>query len=168
MKSPNVLLLHKNLEVLRRELDNILSKKSKAALAAAVRANVMQLFSLGTEHFTFASSLGAAHWRQVVSRSYYGAYCVSRAVRLAVCGQYSSETNDHQRVGELPDDFPERNTFANRLRLLRDDRNLCDYDHTVVEDDLGMRSSEARALVEQFIASAAQYLAKRRFRVNWR
>lgn len=165
MRSPHILLLNKNVADIRRELGSILSRKSTAAFDAAVKENVIQLFSLGLHHFDFAKNLGNAHWRQIVSRSYYGAYSVSKAVRLAVYGQYSQEVKDHEKVGFLPDDFPDKNTYANRLRLLRDDRNLCDYDHTAVETDLGMSSSDTLVLVNEFVLHARTYLKARKYRV---
>lgn len=163
MKSPHILLLNKNTVELRRELAHILSKKSAAAFDADVKLNVLQLFSLGLEHLNFAGMLGPTNWRQIVSRSYYGAYSVSKSVRLAVNGQYSREVKDHEKVGDLPDDFPDKNMYANRLRLLRDDRNLCDYDHTVREADLGMSSTDARALVMGLVGHARGYLRKRKY-----
>jgi hypothetical protein len=165
MKSPHILLLNKNVADLKRELARILSRKSSLAFDAEVKTNVAQLFSLGENHFEFARTLPSIYWRQVVSRSYYGAYSVSKAVRLAVRGQYSQEVKDHEKVGDLPDDFPDKSTYANRLRLLRDDRNLCDYDHTAVEADLGMSSSDALALVGNFVLHARGYLRARKYHV---
>ena len=163
MKTPHILLLNKNVIELRRELGSILSKRSAAAFDQHVRDNVVQLFNLGLNHFNFARVQQSTNWRQIVSRCYYGAYNVSKAIRLAVNGQYSKETKDHEKIGELPDDFPEKSTYANRLRLLRDDRNLCDYDHTTAEADLGMSSSEAIALVDRFVAHARPYLGARKY-----
>jgi hypothetical protein len=165
MKSPHILLLNKNVAELRRELAHILGKKSASAFDANVKLNVAQLFSLGLEHLTFAGTLGPTNWRQIVSRTYYAAYSVSKSVRLAVNGHYSREVRDHDKVGELPVDFPDKSTYANRLRLLRDDRNLCDYDHTVQEIDLGMNSTDALALVRTLVDHARGYLRKRKYRV---
>lgn len=165
MKSPHILLLNKNVIELRRELGSILSKKSAAAFDSEVKKNVIQLYSLGLYHFDFANAQASVNWRQIVSRSYYGAYNISKAVRLAVNGQYSKEVKDHERAGELPDDFPDKHTYANRIRLLREDRNLCDYDHTVVEADLGMSSTDALALVDNLILHARSYLKLRKYRV---
>jgi hypothetical protein len=165
MRTPHILLLKKNVLEVRRELAGIFSKRCALLFDAEVKANVLQLFSLGENHYQFAKSLQTTHWRQVVSRAYYGAYGVSRAVRLAVDGQYSQEAKDHARVGQLPEDFPKKNTYANRLRLLRDDRNLCDYDHTAVETDLGMSSTDALALVREFVQHARSYLRARKYRV---
>lgn len=165
MKSPHILLLRKNLVELKQELGGILSKKSLKAFDDEVRKNVVQLFGLGNEHLTFANSLPAAQWRQVISRAYYAAYSVSKSVRLAVHGHYSQEVKDHDKVGDLPDDFPDRNTFANRLRLLRDDRNLCDYDHTAVEGDLSSTRVDTLALVTDLANRARVYLYARGIRV---
>ena len=165
MRSPHILLLNKNVVELKRELARVLSKKSSRAFDAEVKENVVQLFDLGEGHFEFARAIPALHWRQVVSRCYYGAYSVSKAVRLAVRGQYSQEVKDHEKVGDLPDDFTDKNTYANRLRLLRDDRNLCDYDHTTVEADLGLSSADTLTLVGNFVLHARAYLRARQFHV---
>jgi hypothetical protein len=165
MRSPHILLLTKNVGELKRELASVLSKKSARAFDAEVKENVAQLFALGVHHFEFARSTPAVHWRQVVSRAYYGAYGVSRAVRLAVAGHYSREVKDHDKVGDLPDGFPDQNTYANRLRLLRDDRNLCDYDHTAAEADLALTVPDTLALVGALFAHARAYLKARKFYV---
>ena len=165
MRSPHILLLNKNVVELKRELARILSKKSSRVFDAEVEQNVVQLFDLGRHHFEFAQVIPAVHWRQVVSRCYYGAYSVSKAVRLAVRGHYSQEVKDHEKVGDLPDDFPDKNTYANRLRLLRDDRNLCDYDHTAVAADLGLSSADTLTLVGNFVQHARVYLRSRHFHV---
>jgi hypothetical protein len=165
MRSPHILLLNKNVAELKRELASVLSKKSSLAFDAEIKANVVQLFSLGEHHFEFGKTIPTHHWRQIVSRSYYGAYSVSKAVRLAVRGQYSRDVKDHEKIGDLPDDFPDKNTYANRLRLLRDDRNLCDYDHTAVEADLGIGSTDSLTLVGDFVQDARAYLRARKFYV---
>lgn len=165
MKSPHILLLNKNVGELKRQLAGILSTKSAQVFDATVRKNVAQLFKLGEQHYMFARGISASHWRQVVSRSYYAVYNVSRAIRLAVAGHYSQEVKDHEKVGELPDDFPDKSTYTNKLRLLRDDRNLCDYDHTVVQADLGSTSVDTLQLVELFIDHGRQYLNAHKIRV---
>ena len=165
MKSPHILLLNKNVAELKRELARVLSKKSIRALEAEVALNVVQLFTLGEQHLEFARTIPAAHWRQVVSRSYYGAYGVSKAVRLAVNGHYAQDVRDHERVSDLPDDFPDKNTYANQLRLLRDDRNLCDYDHTAVEADLARTAGDTLRLVTDFVLHARSYLRARKLRI---
>jgi hypothetical protein len=165
MRPPHILLLNKNVGELKRQLADVLGVRGTRAFEREVQRNVAQLFALGEEHFAFAQRLRPRHWRQIVSRTYYGAYLLSKALRLAVGGHYSSEVRDHEKIGELPDDFPERNTYSNRLRLLRDDRNLSDYDHTVREVDLALPRADAQRLVQDFISHARVYLNGRNFRV---
>jgi hypothetical protein len=86
--------------------------------------------------FSFAARQNNRWWRQKISRLYYGAYNVSRAVRLCVSGEFSDDSTDHKRIGDLPADFPNQALYKNRLNSLRDDRNLCDYDHTARAADL--------------------------------
>jgi hypothetical protein len=165
MKEPHILLLNKNVAELRKQLVGILSARSVRALDAEIKVNVIQLFKLGDEHYRFASTLHNLHWRQIISRSYYAAYNISKAVRLMVNGSYSKETKDHENVGQLPDDFPNKNTYANRLRILRDDRNLCDYDHTATEGDLAFPVADYLKLVDDFIIDTRKYLKSRRIKV---
>lgn len=61
----------------------------------------------------------------------------------------------------LPDDFPNKNRYANRLGVLRDDRNLCDYDHTAKLADLVVGLNDAVDLVQQFLKDAQGYLKGR-------
>lgn len=165
MKPPHILLLNKNVVELKKHLAGILSKDSASAFDTAVQHNVIQLFKLGEHHYTFAQAIAAQYWRQIVSRSYYAAYNISKAVRLAVNGSYSQEVKDHEKVGDLPDDFPNKNIYANKLRLLRDDRNLCDYDHTAVQAELGSTSADTLQLVSDLIGDAKKYLGARNVRV---
>ena len=165
MKEPHLLLLNKNVVELRKQLAGVLSAKSARAFDAEIIGNVVQLFRLGEEHYRFASSIHGSHWRQIVSRSYYAAYNVSKAIRLTVSGHYSQEVKDHEKVGSLPDDFPNRNTYANKLGLLRDDRNLCDYDHTVTPADLSSTVADTLKLVGDLVIDARKYLKTRKVRV---
>jgi len=165
MKSPHILLLNKNVVEIKKELSGVLSKKSAKAFDVEIKQNVIQLFSLGEQHYNFARTTSGAHWRQVVSRAYYGAYGISRAIRLATTGAYTRESKDHEKIGDLPDDFPDKATYANRLRLLRDDRNLCDYDHSAVQPDLAITVADALTLVDSLLVHARTYLRTRKFHV---
>ena len=71
------------------------------------------------------------------------------------------DSSDHKRIEVLPDDFPNKNRHANRLGVLRDDRNLCDYDHTAKLADLVVGVKEAAELVQQFLRDAQGYLKRR-------
>ncbi len=165
MREPHILLLKKNVGELRKNLLNLFSAKSLRAFDKEVNLNVKQLFALGEYHFGFADALSTANWRQKVSRAYYGAYSVSKAVRLKTNGSYSTESRDHEKVSELPADFPNRATYANKLPLLRDDRNLCDYDHTAVVVDLVETLPDTLTLVRDFIGDARTYLRNKGVRV---
>ena len=165
MKEPHILLLNKNVGELRRQLAGILSAKSARAFDAEIKENVVQLFKLGEEHYRFASNVHGSHWRQIVSRSYYAAYNISKAIRLMVNGHYSKEVKDHDHVGHLPDDFPNKSTYANKLGLLRDDRNLCDYDHTAFQTDLSATVGDTLRLLEGLVTDARKYLRERKVKV---
>lgn len=139
----------------------LLSADSEASLRSAHDENVRRLYRLGREQYRFARRLSAASWRQAVSRLYYGGYNAVRAVRLAVDGSYSQDASDHRKVGELPDDFPDRVRYGNRLRALRSDRNLCDYDHLAVVADLVELPDGWAALVRELLDAARDYLGDR-------
>ncbi len=132
-----------------------------AAIEASINANVSQLYVLGRRHYLFAARQGNRDWRQKISRLYYGAYNVSRAVRLCVHGEYSTEVGDHKKVDSLPDDFPNKNTYANRLTVLREDRNLCDYDHAADQQDLVYGLDDSKEMVEKFLRDSRKYLKGR-------
>jgi hypothetical protein len=85
---------------------------------------------LASQHLGVASHLVAKprQWRSTVSRSYYAAYNASRSVRYFVYGQVKLTSEDHQSVGELPDDFPNKATWSSFLIDLRKDRNIADYE----------------------------------------
>ena len=116
------------------------------------------LFVLGEEHYRFAVQIPGKHWRQKISRFYYGAYNVRRAVRLRYDGGYSTDLSDHKKP-DLPDKFPDKNTYEVQIKTLRDDRNLADYDHTADEADLVIALSDAERLVDDFIKDARDFLA---------
>jgi uncharacterized protein (UPF0332 family) len=164
MKGPHLLLAGNP----RRVLENIrplVSGRAASAIEKEIRRNAAGLYNLGAEHYNFAANLQAADWRQCVSRAYYGAYNCARSVRFAEDGTYSTDSSDHKKIEELPKGFPNLNTYTNRLRLLRDDRNLCDYDHTVSEAELAITRDEGLALVGGFLRDAKLYLRNRGIRV---
>ncbi len=66
-----------------------------------------------------------------------------------------------RKIEALPDDFPNKNRYSNQLGVLRDDRNLCDYDHTGKLADLVVGVNEADELVKQFLDDAKLYLRHR-------
>lgn len=160
-KSPHLLLASANVRRLHSNLVGVLRPAVLAAIEAEIGTNVTQLYALGRYHFLFAKRQHNRDWRQKVSRLYYGAYNVSRAVRLCVQGDYSMDSSDHKKVDNLPDDFPNKNTYANRLNVLREDRNLSDYDHSARSDDLVYRIEDSDEIVGKFLRDARKYLRGR-------
>lgn len=158
MKTPHLLLAAGNSHKLRQNLTGILDAAGLALIDKEITSNVVGLFHLGELHFDFSQTLSKQHWRQRISRLYYGAYNVTRSLRFAYEGHYSQESTDHKKVAILPKDFPTTATYENKLSALRDDRNLCDYDHTAEEMDLVIPVKDADALVKQLVADARGYL----------
>lgn len=132
-----------------------------AAIEAAIFRNVVQLYGLGRNHYHFARRQNNRAWRQKISRFYYGAYNVSRALRLCDKGEFSTDSSDHKKIGDVPDALPGRAAYENQLSALRDDRNLCDYDHTgdIASLVLGLATSEQ--LVGNFLRDARVFLISR-------
>jgi hypothetical protein len=161
MRSPHLLRAGANVRKLKENLVNVLDAAAISAIETEIRTNVAQLYALGRSHYYFAVRQNNRSWRQKISRLYYAAYNVSRAVRLDVNGEYSTDSSDHKRIETLPDDFPNKNSYANRLGVLRDDRNLCDYDHTAKLTDLVVSANDAAELVLQFLKDAQSYLKRR-------
>jgi hypothetical protein len=161
MKSPHLVRAGVNVRKLKDNLVNVVDAAAISAIEAEICANVAQLYALGQSHYYFAVRQNNRSWRQKISRLYYAAYNVSRAVRLCVNGEYSVDSSDHKKIEALPDDFPDKNKYANRLGVLREDRNLCDYDHTAKLTDLVVGANDAAVLVQQFLKDAQGYLTRR-------
>jgi hypothetical protein len=161
MKSPHLLRASANVRKLKENLVNVVDAVAISAIEAEICANVGQLYVLGRSHYYFAIRQNNRSWRQKISRLYYAAYNVSRAVRLCVGGEYSIDVSDHKKIETLPDDFPNKNRYSNRLGVLRDDRNLCDYDHTAKIADLVIGVNDAVDLVQQFLNDAQSYMKRR-------
>lgn len=161
MKSPHLLLAAGNCHRLHQNLSAILDATALAALETEIHLNVAGLFNLGNEHLAFARGLAKTHWRQRVSRLYYAAYNVGRSVRLANDGQYHTDVTDHKRIDNFPPLFPNKAMYATQLAVLREDRNLCDYDHTVAATDLAIAPDDAEILVVAFAGDAKTFLSSK-------
>lgn len=160
-KSPHLLLAAANVRKLHSNLVNVVEQAALDSIQTEINVNIGQLYALGRAHFSFAQRHNNRDWRQKASRLYYGAYNVSRAVRLCVSGEYSTDPSDHKKIQSLPDDFPNKNTYANRLAVLREDRNLCDYDHAASRNDLLSSVEDSAEIVEKFLRDAKGYLRGR-------
>ncbi len=157
MRSPHLLNLG-NPRKVKEHLSGILDSASLELIEADIVANTVALLSLAKNHYSFAIHLSRSNWRQRVSRLYYSAYNASRAVRLFVSGDYSADVKDHQRFYNLPDDFPSRSEYVNKLQVLREDRNTCDYDHLSSDKDLVLGSRDSTKLVGEFLKDVFIYL----------
>ena len=147
-----------------RCLSNILSSSELQKIDDEIKVNVKQLIRLGESHLRYTRSLsGLGVWRQKVSRSYYACYSLSKAIRLAHEGMYSVEANDHKKIGDLPDDFPDRDIWSNKMTKFRADRNISDYGHKAKERDLEYTSSQYLIEAENFIKEAKAYMKRKAY-----
>jgi hypothetical protein len=161
MKSPHILLAGGNVTKLKNNRTRVIDANAIQAIEHEINLNTKTLYILGKTHFLFAKRQNRNAWRQNISRLYYGRYNVSRSIRLCLNGEYNVDSSDHKKIGVLPDDFPTHDTYSMRLQSLRDDRNLCDYDHTVHCADLSIGTIEATELVDSFLQDARVYLRNR-------
>ncbi len=136
-----------------------------SVIEAKVTEQALSWLRLGEKHLKSVRRLKRydEEWRSVVSRSYYAAYNASKAVRYYVHGWVSLGADDHQKVGHLPDDFPDRERWARFLVDLRDARNQSDYDPwPETRRALPMSPADAVRDARGFVAEAKQYVTGRR------
>lgn len=110
-----------------KNLAGILDKPELEKIRNEINSNVIGLYRLGESHFAFAKSIKAGEWRQKISRLYYAAYNVKRAVSLKHDGSYTTDSTDHQKVDLLPETLVKHALYKVKLKNFRDDRNLADY-----------------------------------------
>ena len=159
VKAPHLLLAGGNARKIKENLAGILDTSAIQRIEDEIQHNSKELFYFAREHYQFAKNQ-SKHWRQCVSRLYYAAYNCCRAVRLLKEGAFSQDVSDHQKIGQLPDDFPDKTKYLNQLPILRKDRNLCDYDHLAVEDDLILSIAEALTLTEDLLRDTESYFRR--------
>lgn len=68
------------------------------------------------------------------------------------------ETNEHQRINQIPEILVGRSEYEVQLPNLREDRNLADYDHSATELDLILSPRDAEELVENLLRDVKAYL----------
>lgn len=140
-------------------LSGILNELELQKIESELRKNSKQLIKLGEAHLRFANGLsGRDCWRQRVSRAYYACYSVSKALRLAKTGFYSTESKDHQKICDFPDDFPNKDIWKDKLTKFRADRNIADYDHLAKEKNLEYTSSEYLSEAYAFLQETKKYM----------
>lgn len=142
-------------------LDGLIEPDQIERIKEQQKFQAQAMFELGVKHYRFAKAQNQSHWRQRVSRFYYGAYNGSKAIRYMVEGSHSTDSSDHKKIGDLPQDFTNRATYSTRLKELRDDRNKCDYDHGAKARDLFITQADAESLTRNFLREAKAYLEER-------
>jgi uncharacterized protein (UPF0332 family) len=153
--------LNLNLQKVVSCLGDVLSPTELHKITTEIHRNVHQALQLSEIHLRaahLAKALGTGSWRQVVSRAYYCCYCASRAVRLAKTGSFSTEVDDHKRIGDLPDAFPNRAIWADILTKFRADRNLADYDHTARSGELEYPARKYLSYASELLTEIKKYL----------
>jgi hypothetical protein len=161
LNPPHILLATSNTRKMLENLRHVLDTDACNAIQNEIDDNVKALFALGEGHFQFAKQTQKTFWRQRISRLYYGAYNVRRAVQLHFSGDYQTDVSDHKKIGLLPDGFPNRLRYKQALVDLRDDRNEADYNHLVDESQLLLTQDDAESLVTDFIKDARNFLNNR-------
>ncbi len=160
LRSPHLLLASSNPHRMLANLSHILDPDACNRIRHEIDMNVKLLVDLGESHYAFAKQLSRQYWRQRVSRFYYGAYNVRRAINLHERGVFRMDVEDHRKI-DLPSGLSNHSTYKIRLQELRDDRNLSDYDHTAAESDLLIAQDDAEQIVEGFISDSKIYLSKK-------
>ncbi len=160
-KSPHILLASPNTRKMLENIRPLLDQKACDAIQEEIDKNVKALFDLGLEHFHFAKQTPSQYWRQRISRFYYGAYNVRRALQLHYNGDYNTDVSDHKNIYKMPDDLPHKETYKRSLVDIRDDRNIADYEHSASESDLTLTQDKVEKIVTDFIDDVRTFLINR-------
>lgn len=117
-------------------------------------------FELARIHYREASAADpVAHPRSVYSRSYYAAYNASKAIRYIVRGSVSLKGDDHKRVADLPDNFPDVDAWAAKLPLLYEHRLRADYDNwSGTQSENNLTAVECLAAAGEFLRVSELFL----------
>jgi hypothetical protein len=152
--------LLKNHAELKATLVSLAMSADLSVLEGHVHAVARGWFELARMHYADASAVDpSANSRSVYSRAYYAAYNASKAVRYIVRGSVSLRGDDHKKVGDLPNNFPELDAWITKLPLLYQHRLRADYDNwseTASENELS--PSECLTTAHAFIAASEQFL----------
>lgn len=139
----------------------VLDANSLQMIGGEAKLHTAAMYELAVVHYRFAVSLTRPHWRQKVSRLYYAGYNASKSIRFDSDGNYSTDVKDHAKVGSLPNEYPNKDTYENELKSLRDDRNSCDYDHIIKASDLINSTRHYQDLITNFLRDAHDHLSAR-------
>lgn len=158
IKEPHLFNAAPNALRMIRNLTGILDELELQKIRNEIDSNVIGLYRLGENHFTFAKSIKASEWRQRISRLYYAAYNIKRAIALKHDGSYTTDSSDHQKIDLLPESLNNHALYKVKLKNLRDDRNLADYSHLGQESDLLLSVFEAEKVVSDLMIDAKKFL----------
>jgi hypothetical protein len=125
-----------------------------------VSAVAQKWFELGRQHYADASSIDPiAHPRGVYSRAYYAAYNASKAVRYVVRGAVSLKGDDHRKVADLPDKFPDVDSWTSKLPQLYEHRLRADYDNwSNTSSENVLPPQDCLTAAREFLEVAANFL----------
>lgn len=120
-------------------------------------------FLLGDQHLSEAEVMSQAGIQRAThSRAYYAAYNASKGVRYLVVGFFSLKGDDHGKAGELPDDFPDKVTWAKKIAALYENRLRADYDNwTSTTSEFTQTPADAVSQAKDFIKTSRDYLKMR-------
>lgn len=150
-----------NARSVRTKLTGVVDQNALDAIEAEITAQCESLFQLALNHYRMASECANHQWRHRISRRYYASYSCSKSVRYMSDGTISTEVKDHARIARLPADFGQRSRFETDLDVLREDRNMCDYDHLARVPDLNFTVVEVDHLVGDFLREGQIWLKSR-------
>lgn len=154
--------LVKNHADFRKKLVTLKLANDLATFDGHTHSVVVRWFALAQQHLDEILKADTKTCpRTIYSRSYYAVYNASRAVRYVVYGEVSLRGDDHRKVGELPDSFPNVNSWTLRLTQLYEHRLRADYDNwsgSAAENTL--TPEESRVAAEEFLNASKSFLLK--------
>jgi hypothetical protein len=129
-------------------------------LESHVSAVAQRWFDLARMHHADAAAADASiNPRAVYSRAYYAAYNASKAVRYIVRGSVSLRGDDHKKVADLPDGFPDVDAWVAKLPLLYEHRLRADYDNwSDTDSENQLSAAECLAASEEFLRISEKFL----------
>ncbi len=150
-----------NVRRLHSNLANVLAQAALDSIESEINHNIAQLFALGGHTFCSPSAMGIVTGGKESQDSITGHTTFPVQVRLCVTGEYSTDPSDHKKIDNLPDDFPNKNTYANRLAILREDRNLCALrPFSEARRFAPWSVDDSAEIVESFLRDARKYLER--------
>jgi sulfur relay (sulfurtransferase) DsrC/TusE family protein len=156
------LLLHEitNHAEFKQKLTKLKLTNDFATFDAAVVDVVASWFKLAKEHSVEMAKLDVDQLpRAAYSRAYYAAYNASKAVRYMSRGVVSLHGDDHRKIADLPDTFPNVNMWARELQVMYQHRLRADYDNwTQTPSEHTLKPRECTELARKFLETCETFL----------